>query len=397
MFKISTESKKICYVCLDQFTQFHDFVVKAKSLERLFTGLKEENDVDLIPKRLNAYRAHFNLKSVIPETTSDDSNNQPDVDYECIEYRIDDMEYKEEDGILTDTLDEADSSTIVQEEFVVDDEIFIEEEVEDTILEDYLQQPQQRLSIKSRNLITEKTEDEKLFTFSCHICSQEFLKMKLLALHCKEQHNCQPLVRCCSQDCDAVLSTWRRLMIHKENHFPSDENLRCPECQRVYVTLPGFKKHMEKHNIRYVCSHCGKVFKETKTLQWHEQTHLKSLDDRRNHQCSNAECGRKFITKQACENHFRMKHERIINCYCKYPDCNKGFFTKKAYYEHMRNTHTDRKFSCELCSFKAKTKSALNTHKDIHQLGEEYSCDLCDAAFSVYRRLKAHMGEFSFF
>lgn len=404
IFKISSDNMKLCVDCHAQLKQFYYFYVRAKSLDRLFTGLMQENEVDLSVKRLNAYRSHFNLESMLPETISHIESIIPDDQYGSFEFTAEEIEEKDDEEIVTEILDEAESSLIVQdEEFSIEEEVFMEEEVEDyitedNITEDFNQQsqprPQQKIFAKQRNLVTEKTEDEKLFTFQCHLCTQpEFLKMKLLALHCKEIHDCLPLVHCCSPDCEAVLSTWRRLLIHKEKHFPNDENLRCPECQKVYVTTAGFNKHMEKHNLRFVCSHCGKVFKETKTLQWHEQTHLKSLEDRRNHQCPYTECALKFITKQACENHIRMKHERIITQYCKFLDCDKSFFTKKAYYEHMRNTHTDRKFSCDLCSFKAKTRSALNTHGDVHRLGEEFSCDICNAAFSVYRRLKAHMGK----
>lgn len=55
--------------------------------------------------------------------------------------------------------------------------------------------------------------------------------------------------------------------------------------------------------------------------------------------------------------------------------------------------HGERKFFCDQCNFKAKTKGALNTHRDIHNVGETFSCDLCSAVFPAHRRLKQHMSE----
>ena len=361
----------------------------------MFEGLKQENECDLTLTRLNAYRAHFSLEPIIEdEHAKCDEKQVIDESNEYIEYKIDNTA----EEIVTETFEDVvDSSLIIQEEFGSDDEIFMELEEESEVIEYSSEEhPQLQVLPKTFHFASQKkTEDEKLFTFRCHVCSnQEFQNMKNLAVHCKESHNCLPQVKCCSNDCDSVLSTWRRLMIHKEKHFPNDSQLRCHLCQKVYVTAVGLEKHMEKHSIRLICSQCGKNFKDPKTLRWHEETHQKSLEERRNHQCPYPDCGQKFITKQACENHIGMKHQKVISCYCNYPNCDKGFYTKKAYYEHLRNTHSERRFSCEQCNFKAKTKSALRIHKDVHTVGELYLCDICDAAFSVYRRLKAHMSKF---
>lgn len=202
------------------------------------------------------------------------------------------------------------------------------------------------------------------------------------------------MVKCCSDSCNSVLRTWRRLMIHKEKHFPSASSLKCQECGTVYATAHALAKHAVSHLKRFICNHCGKVFKESKTLKWHEATHLKPLEERRSHLCPFDGCDMKFITKQAANNHYESKHQKVINCICSVLDCHRSFFTRKAYHEHMRNTHGERKHFCDQCTFKAKTKSALKTHKEIHVVGESFSCDLCSASFTIYRRLKNHMSNF---
>ncbi len=67
----------------------------------------------------------------------------------------------------------------------------------------------------------EKTDEEKLFDFTCHVCRREFVKMRHLMDHCKTEHNCLAQVNCV---CGKVLATWNRLLVHKRKHFPDRPN-----------------------------------------------------------------------------------------------------------------------------------------------------------------------------
>lgn len=233
---MSAESIKICKDCNEQLTQIDDLFNKARNLERLFTGISEESDADLTIVRLNAYREHFKLKDKITEV-----NNS---EFEYIEYKIEDeeTELEYETTEIIERIEEFNDDAIIQEEdYGVAEEIYLEGnesiESEDAV---FTHESQQQLinfaPIKPRNLDSiEKSEEEKLFIFQCHVCLQpEFTNMKLLSVHCKTLHNCLPLVKCCSEECDAKLSTWRRLLIHKEKHFPNSDGskLRCGECNR---------------------------------------------------------------------------------------------------------------------------------------------------------------------
>lgn len=369
---------------------------RVKFLGRLFSGLQEENFSDLTVERLNAYRAHFNLSLISEELQQTLPDFEPKQEDECHYIEIEEAEYIEDDDNMHEEILEAVDVSIIQEDYgIVEEEVYMDEnqleEEELDISEDHQVEYKPKVShLKNNN--TQQTEDEKLFTFQCHVCQIEVAKMKLLEAHCKQIHGCVPRVKCCSDECDSVLSTWRRLMIHKEKHFPTDNHLKCHECSRIFTTSVRLAEHMDRHRIRFVCAHCGKYFKEIKTLRWHEDTHTKPIEERRNHQCMYEDCGLMFITKQACNNHIAQKHEKVVNYFCTEPGCNKAFFTRKNLYEHVR-IHGERKFFCDQCNFKAKTKCALNVHKDMHTVGDSYACDICGSRFSVYRRLKSHMSK----
>lgn len=221
--------------CNDQLIEFDNLLKQAKSLDRLFNGLMEENDVDLTIPRLNAYREHFNLKEKIEETAND---------LEYIEYKFKTEEESvcgfEEVEIIERIEETFEDDAIIQEEdYGVAEEIYLEpfeDLIEpDGIIESGGSQQQLTISIQKnrRGDATKRTEDEKLFNFQCHICQHPmFSSMKTLTLHCRIEHNCLPFVKCCSADCEASLSTWRRLLIHKDKHFPDNDKPRCNECNR---------------------------------------------------------------------------------------------------------------------------------------------------------------------
>lgn len=345
----------------------------------MYWGLREENDADLSITRLNAYRSHFNLSSMI---TAEEVFLMPES------YKL---EPESEESFETEALEEETINEVTEvglEDCVYEEEVYIndEEQLDENII--YIAQEAEP------NALNQKTEEERFFYFGCHLCDhEEFPKFKLLAQHCKISHSSMPKVKCCFDACDSVLSTWRRLIIHKEKHFPSSDRLRCSTCQKPYSSVTALQNHIESHNNQFICTHCGKAFRESKTLKIHEQTHLKPLDERKKQLCPFPNCGLKFITKQACQNHVGMKHQKSVVCCCKEENCGKSFYTRKSYYEHLRNAHGERKYFCDQCDFKARTRQAINVHREVHIEGRVFSCDLCSATFSIHRRLKHHMSK----
>lgn len=357
----------------------HEFIEKAKGLKRLYSGLMQENHSDLNLTRLNAYRAHFNLPTLCEEEVF----LIPEAD----EGQTLETEILEEEAIL---------EAIEQEDYVNEEEVvYITDDAEEELDEDIIYIAHEEDA--DPNISKQKTDDERFFSFTCHLCEHtEFPKMKQLSQHCKSIHGSLPKVQCCFAGCGSVLSTWRRLLIHKEKHFPNSDRLHCPTCQKAYTSNKALQIHVETHKNQFICPHCAKAFREIKTLKTHEQTHLKPLDERRNHLCHFPDCGAKFITKQACQNHIGMKHQKSVVALCKETTCKKSFYTRKSYYEHMRNTHGERKYFCNQCDFKARTKQAIAIHKDVHNEGRLFSCDLCEATFPVLRRVKTHMSKYQF-
>lgn len=177
----------------------------------------------------------------------------------------------------------------------------------------------------------EKACNEKLYDFSCHLCGEEFSKMQLLSSHCRLVHQTIPQVMCW---CGSHLSTWKRLMAHKSRHIKEEDDLKCSICKISYKTSQSLEKHItSKHGPnaeKFVCSQCGKQFKERQVLKNHEKVHLPD-ELKLKHPC--LQCDKKFVNSHCLKIHVLRIHERVALHTCEL--CGKGCITKSDLKWHM--------------------------------------------------------------
>lgn len=204
-----------------------------------------------------------------------------------------------------------------------------------------------------------KSNDEKMFDFVCHICSEEFQKMCFLSKHCRRVHNCLPQVNCF---CGKQLGTWKRLLIHKQLHFPQKLDYECVECKLVYKLKTSYESHMKsKHGPnakKFVCSQCARCFKDARTLVAHEKTHLPDYL-KLTHPCDI--CNKKFVNKNSLKSHITSVHEMASLFTCE--TCGKGFSTKSNLKSHLYVHSNKKDVQCDTCSARFKNMDSLRKHK----------------------------------
>merc|ERR1719167_918838 len=71
--------------------------------------------------------------------------------------------------------------------------------------------------------------------------------------------------------CDKNYSTSSNLARHRQTHrSPEDTKARkCPDCNKVYVSMPAYSMHLRTHGSGHLCRQCGKLFSSPWLLKGH--------------------------------------------------------------------------------------------------------------------------------
>ena len=152
-----------------------------------------------------------------------------------------------------------------------------------------------------------------------------------------------------------------RLEYHLLNHtrilHPTENDLTCPLCSKVFTSSIGLRKHRwNNHENMNICDICGKVFLKVFELN----SHVKKMHEGK----------RQFDCEQ----------------------CGKVNFSKPIYLKkHIAAVHERRRFKCTKCSKDFSRKSYLNKHIEYVHEGKGYFCNHCEKDYSSSYLLKKHI------
>ncbi|CAG9789590.1 unnamed protein product [Diatraea saccharalis] len=189
--------------------------------------------------------------------------------------------------------------------------------------------------------------------FECQICSEKYLKLRLL-------------------------------IIHMSNHF---NNYSCELCGSVFISYNLLKRHLQTHEMgSFPCEKCDKVFNNSSKRTLHMRgVHLKRLPRR----CPI--CPEKFNSNYQRTKHLRIVHNQTTGLY-KCEICGKEYDLKYHLLLHMRSVHLqERNQECPICPSRFFSKYCLSRHMVIHTGEKNFKCNLCGKAYARRKNLKEHL------
>lgn len=158
----------------------------------------------------------------------------------------------------------------------------------------------------------------------------------------------------------------------------------CTHCGKVFGDSRSLQRHMLIHiGLRpYRCPVCGKAFMLNGDLTRHIRIH----SGERPYACD--VCGRRFTLKGNLMQHFRTHTpEKQYACTI----CEKNYAQKDSLHRHIRAHFGEKPFECTTCGKRFTLKGDLSRHVLIHSGVKPHSCKFCGRQFALKGNLTQHV------
>ncbi|XP_055751529.1 uncharacterized protein LOC129831928 [Salvelinus fontinalis] len=241
---------------------------------------------------------------------------------------------------------------------------------------------------------------------ACSLCPFNHIEIEKLHQHIRIRHRAEDRKLLCSKESGTdhpfpSSSTKRNpyvpiIKTHKCTHcgkvFKCSKTLKvhigihtlpfhCNQCEKRFSSRCGLKKHQRVHTGErpFKCSHCDRKFMCAGSLKWHVRTHTGE------HPYCCTICGKTSV--QHLARHMRM-HAGEKNYLCSI--CGKAFLSSGELRLHTRSHTGECPYTCKHCGKGFKASCHLTLHMRSHTGERPYPCTLCTKRFTTARGLKRH-------
>ncbi|XP_065085216.1 zinc finger protein 25-like [Ochlerotatus camptorhynchus] len=268
--------------------------------------------------------------------------------------------------------------------------------------------------------LREKWEKSRL---TCYLCKTIYESTDLLLSHLMLTHVDQESLHC--QECNISFKRSPELNAHLAKHDPEGRPFKCSHCPLRFAQLSGKTKHESDHHDptkirkaakprpkKFVCSTCGKLFRDRNDLGRHEQFQHKGEPVVH---CET--CKKPFASRRNLKRHLMLVHRGERPYECKY--CKVTFKQSQGLLDHVNEKHREEKirdsekktyapdYTCSVCTETFVSRRLLALHKKKHlliesngssslirrnagELGKELVCNLCEGIFPKGTHIITH-------
>lgn len=187
--------------------------------------------------------------------------------------------------------------------------------------------------------------------------------------------------------CDRSFPLQQQLVIHRKNH-ERERNHPCNNCEKSFFTKYDLAKHVLTHTKQkdYTCIVCKKSFSRSTLLYRHEKIHTDPKIPR--HHCG--ECDRVYLNIADYEKHI-ITHTKNRPFACSY--CEKSFAFKQGLERHeVSHDYISQPHPCQYCEMRFPSTARLQRHLSKEHAGTRpFPCGKCSKRFMLSHHLYRHM------
>ena len=225
-----------------------------------------------------------------------------------------------------------------------------------------------KIQKNSPNRKRQEMKDNADIKWDCHICDEPFATKADYKDHEADIHVREGMIVCPYENCDKKYKA-------TETRYGQSR-----------LIVRHIERHKEKERTKeYVCSECGKTFKNKRSLLPHMQIHrgIKNVP------CD--KCGQMFCSKSFLWSHKMQSKCGAEEVVC--PTCGKKCSNKYYLKRHLLQHTAERQFKCpfEGCGKSFFDQHVMKSHEKIHLDIKDYQCPICPKQFRQGQQLKVHV------
>ena len=244
----------------------------------------------------------------------------------------------------------------------------------------------------------ESQDEAASATYSCKICSHTYANIEFLHKHIQSNHHFdfESIKTLCSycksqlsetvyEVCTLIKDRCRRrvtpeILSDAKSHLCRICNVPCKDEAEVNLHR---KLHLRRKGS-YRCLKCDKTFRNCNSLEHHVWVHYDKTPFRCRY-CAEYKNRRESISLHEL-NHLPERKKKFKCTQCEFRS-----WTKKTLTFHIKNTHSDKRYNCNMCPATYKSKSGFLHHKMKKHNGQfRFTCDICGAGAVTQGRLNVH-------
>ncbi|XP_065206018.1 oocyte zinc finger protein XlCOF26-like [Planococcus citri] len=221
-------------------------------------------------------------------------------------------------------------------------------------------------------------------TYLCIVCNEKFASVENLAEHNVFVHDIGGTTYPCEY-CDREFRAKNELTQHMRlDHQSSDTKdliirlpngkFQCPLCDKVFCRKLNANQHFICHvaEKNLSCDQCGFRCHTTAQLEAHKKKHEKRF-------CCDM-CSKLFSYKFQLDIHVQGVHYNLRPFTCKI--CGKSFKTRYNFGSHMAQHKDIRNFQCPFCPRRCRKSYDLRIHIRTHTGEKPFECKFCQRGYS---------------